>query len=63
LVTVDDLIVMVNVALGTAPFSECPAGDANGDGEITVDDILVAVNNTLGSCPEVAAAQHQKILP
>lgn len=50
-VTVDDLIIMVNVANGAAPIADCLAGDANGDGMITVDDIVAAVNNALNGCP------------
>ena len=50
-VTVNELIVMVNVALGTSPVSACPVGDSNGDGEITVNEIITAVNNALNGCP------------
>jgi len=49
-VTINELISMVNIALGDAPLSECPAGDADHNGEITIDEILRAVNNALGSC-------------
>jgi hypothetical protein len=49
-VTVDDLLVMVNIALGLRPLVDCPAGDGNDDGMITIDDILIAVNNALLSC-------------
>lgn len=49
-VTVDELIVMVNVALGSADVSACTAGDANGDGDITVNEVIAAVNRTLGGC-------------
>jgi hypothetical protein len=49
-VAVDDLLTMVNIALGVADISTCTAGDANGDQMITVDDILVAVRNALSNC-------------
>ncbi|MFI5398145.1 MAG: hypothetical protein ACHQ9S_21630 [Candidatus Binatia bacterium] len=49
-VTVDDILTMVNVALGT-PDVTCAAGDVNHDGRITVDEILTAVNNALNGCP------------
>lgn len=52
-VTVDEIIVMVNIALGTAEISACTAGDSGGDGEITVDEIVAAVNNSLNNCPVV----------
>jgi hypothetical protein len=50
IVTVNDLVTMVNVALGTANPAVCTAGDANGDG-IQITEIVGAVNNALGSCP------------
>ena len=50
-VTVDEILVGVNIALGTAAPSACPNFDSNGDGSVTVDEILVAVNNALTGCP------------
>jgi hypothetical protein len=50
-VTVDEIIVMVNISLEVAPLSGCTVGDANGDGAITVEEIIQAVNNALTSCP------------
>jgi hypothetical protein len=55
LVTVDELLTMVNIALGNAPLAECQAGEANADGQITVDEILTAVNNALNGCPSSSA--------
>jgi hypothetical protein len=49
-VTVDELLTMVNIALGNTPVTTCEAGDANHDGEITVDEILTALNNALNGC-------------
>lgn len=51
MVTVDDIIKMVNIALGTEPLSVCPAGDPDHDGEITINEIIEAVNNLLFGCP------------
>jgi hypothetical protein len=50
-VTVNELITMVNIALGTAQLPTCSAGDTNGDATITVNEIIGAVNNALNSCP------------
>jgi hypothetical protein len=50
-VTVDELLAMVNIALGNADVSTCLVGDANHDMQITVDEILTAVNNALNGCP------------
>jgi len=50
-VTVDDLVVMVNAALGDAPASSCAAGDQNNDGVVTIDEIIPAVSNAQNGCP------------
>ena len=50
-VTVDELLVMINVALGVAEATACAPGDANHDGAITVDEILRAINYALDGCP------------
>jgi hypothetical protein len=50
-VTVEEIITMVNIALGTVDVSRCPPGDPGGDGEITVDEIVGAVTQALSGCP------------
>lgn len=49
-VTVSDVLMMVNIALGDADVSTCLAGDVDHDSKITVDEILSAVNNALHGC-------------
>ncbi len=49
-VTVDELLTMVNIALGSADISACMAGDTNHDGSITINEILAAVNKALNGC-------------
>ena len=49
-VTVDELLAVMNEALGTTVDSACSIGDANSDGEITVDEIVLAVDNGLYGC-------------
>ena len=46
-VTVDELLALVNIALGNADVSTCMPGDANSDDQITIDEILAAINNAL----------------
>src|SRR5436190_6530949 len=46
-VTVDELILAVNITLGDAPLAACPSADADRDGSVTVDDILHGVNALL----------------
>lgn len=51
-VTVDDIIIMVNVALEITPVSACPAGDPDHTGMITIANIIAAQNNALNGCPD-----------
>jgi hypothetical protein len=52
-VTIDELIAMVNIALGSAPVSTCPAAACLAGFEAPVDItcIISAVNYALSSCP------------
>jgi hypothetical protein len=49
-VTVDELLILVNVALGNTLASACLAGDADHNGQITIDEVLTAVNHALNGC-------------
>jgi cysteine-rich repeat protein len=49
-VTVNELIAMVNIALGNADLSTCAVGDANGSGDLTINEIIAGVNNALNGC-------------
>lgn len=50
MVSISELIRMVNVALGSLPASECQAGDGNGDGMVSISELIAAVNRALGGC-------------
>lgn len=49
-VTVDELVLLVSVALGERTVSSCGAGDANGDGQVGVDDLIRAIERILAGC-------------
>jgi hypothetical protein len=51
IVTVDELIKGVNIALGSLALTECPAFDRNKNLVVTVDELIVGVNNALTGCP------------
>ncbi len=51
MVTVDELLIAVNIALDNLPIESCPAFDANADRTVTVNEILAGVNNALNGCP------------
>ncbi|MFI5365340.1 MAG: WD40/YVTN/BNR-like repeat-containing protein [Candidatus Binatia bacterium] len=48
-VTVDELVMLVNVALGNAQPSACPDGVPSGD-DVNISLILTAVNHALNGC-------------
>lgn len=50
-VSIANLIVAVNIALGSAPLADCPAVDSNGDGQVGVAELVQAVNAALNGCP------------
>ena len=50
-VTVNEVITIANVMLGTASVSACLPGDADSNGRITIDEVQAAVNNALAGCP------------
>lgn len=50
-VTVDEILVMIEIALGPQPLANCTQGDINGDAQISVDELLVAVGLALTGCP------------
>lgn len=54
-VTVFDLVVGVNIALGVQSLSFCPAFD-NGSGRVTIDALITAVGNVLHGCPPAPTA-------
>ncbi len=49
-VTVDELLIGVNIALGGAPLSACEGADFNGDDQVTIDELVIAVSRALNGC-------------
>jgi photosystem II stability/assembly factor-like uncharacterized protein len=49
-VTVDEIVTMVNIDLGTADISACSAADPGNTGTVVVTQIVAAVNNALNGC-------------
>src|SRR4051812_19274105 len=48
-VTINELIIGVNIALGDQPVSACPAF-ANAEDEVTIAQLIRGVNNALEGC-------------
>lgn len=51
-VTVDEVLVGVNIALGIRDLSECGAFDSDGSGGVTVDELIAALNVALTGCSD-----------
>jgi cysteine-rich repeat protein len=54
-VTVDELLIGVNIALGVESVTECEPFDVDMSGDVTVDELLAAVNYALNGCPPPTA--------
>jgi hypothetical protein len=50
-VSLDELVVGVNIALGRTPLEFCGAFDVAFDGAVTIDDLTLAVNHGIAGCP------------
>ncbi len=50
-VTIDEILLGVNLVIGSATQGACPALDGNGNGVITVDELVRAVGAALDGCP------------
>jgi hypothetical protein len=50
-VSINELLIGVNILIGSAAPEQCTAVDTNGDGTVTVNELVQAVNAALGSCP------------
>ena len=48
--TIDELIVGVNIALDELPLEACPDADVNGDGVVLVNEVIAGVSSALGQC-------------
>jgi hypothetical protein len=50
MVTINELLALVNIALGNIGGASCTAGDANQNGQVTVSELITAVNRALNAC-------------
>jgi len=49
-ITIDELIVGVNIALGNRPVDDCLSLDPNGDAMVTINELIAAVGNAVNGC-------------
>ncbi len=50
-VSVEEVLLGVNIALGSTLTTDCAAVDANRDGDVTINELLDAVHSALSGCP------------
>jgi len=50
-VTVNEVLVLIEIALGAQDITNCTDGDIDADGQISVDELLTAVGFALVGCP------------
>ena len=51
IVTVDEVVVGVNIAFNRSPMEVCPAADSDGSGRVGVGDLVRGVLSALHGCP------------
>ena len=51
MVSVNDLLTVIQIAAGQVTLSACPSADPNGDDQVSLEEVLQAVNNALDGCP------------
>jgi hypothetical protein len=49
-VAINELVLMVNVALGQTPLDSCATADRDNSGSVAINEIVVAVNQALAGC-------------
>jgi len=50
MVAINELVLGVNIALGSAAASSCSAADADSDGKIVISELVTSVNRALDGC-------------
>jgi hypothetical protein len=62
-VTVDEIVLAVNIALGVQPPTECANADVDGNSAVEVDEIIAAVNAALCGCGEACPTPAPTAIP
>lgn len=50
--TVDEILRVVAMSLGSLPYAACPSADSSRDGDVTVDEIIATTLRSLEGCPQ-----------
>jgi hypothetical protein len=57
-ITVNEIVVLVGIALEQTPIGACTAGNTDGNQRITIDEILAALNWALDGCADPMSTGH-----
>ncbi|MDX2169917.1 MAG: hypothetical protein SF182_22800 [Deltaproteobacteria bacterium] len=60
--SIDDLVKVVGIALGTTALDACPSADVDQSGDVEVNDAIVAVESALNGCPTADPATAALLL-
>ncbi|MBX3027699.1 hypothetical protein KF840_22600 [bacterium] len=52
-VAINELVLCVNIALGSATVPSCAPCDVNGDGSVAINELIAAVNAALAGCSPI----------
>jgi hypothetical protein len=50
-VTVDELVRGIDIALGGGSLDDCRLADGNGDGSVSISELVAAVDSAVNGCP------------
>ena len=56
-VAINELVLCVNIALGSATVSSCDSCDVSGDGSVAINELIAAVNAALAGCTPVGGTE------
>jgi hypothetical protein len=62
-ISVDEMIVAANIALGTLSLRACPSVDRNGDGVVGIDEALTTVGGGVTGCGQAHARSGRSADP
>jgi len=57
-VTVNELVLGVNIALGATAIEQCPSFDGDGSNDVTINELIAAVNAALNGCTNLIAGDY-----
>jgi hypothetical protein len=57
-ITINEIVILVGIALEQTPIGACAAGNTDGNQRITIDEVLTALNWALDGCVQPVSTGH-----